>query len=233
MIALAAMRTTSRLWRRLRRAERMFIADCRAMGAVEFAFIVPLMLVLFLGTVEFSSGLASSRKVTLTASALSNLASEMPASINIAPVADSDLQNMFTAGVSIMNPYLQSSTSSVTAQISEIYVDSSSNATYQWSRAATLAPGATQAAFVPAAHNPGDPVTDLPSALLVKQTYLIRSDVGYTFVPYLPTIGYVTALMAPTGVHLSDVAYSRPRQATCLVYNGIYPTPVNGACPLP
>ena len=31
----------------------------------------------------------------------------------------------------------------------------------------------------------------------------------------------------------SDVPYSRPRQATCLVYNGTMPTPVGGNCPTP
>jgi Flp pilus assembly protein TadG len=228
MIAIAAMRTTLSFRRRMRRLERGFLRDGRAMAAVEFAFIVPLMLVVFFGTVEFSSGLASSRKVTLTASALADLASEMSAAGNIAPIADTDLQNMFTAGVSIMNPYLQGGQTPVTAQISEIYVDSSSNATFQWSRAATLAPGANQATFVTSTHNVGDPATTLPAALKVKQTYVILSEVGYT---YVPTIGYV---MAKSGVNLSDVAYSRPRQATCLVYNGTNPQPTaQGACPTP
>jgi Flp pilus assembly protein TadG len=228
MITLAAMRPMWKPWRRLRRVERDFIRDRSGLAAIEFAFILPLMLVVFFGTVAFSSGLASARKVTLTASALADLTSEMSAAGNIAPIADSDLQGMFTAGISIMNPYLQGGATSVTAQISEIYVDSNGKATYQWNRAAALAPSATQASFATSTHQPGDPVTDLPSALLVKQTYLIRSDVGYT---YQPTIGY--GLMAQGGVPLSDTAYSRPRQATCLVYNGTQPTPVNGACPLP
>jgi Flp pilus assembly protein TadG len=224
MSRLAAMKPTSKVWRRLRDAERSFIRDRRAIAAVEFAFIVPMMLVLFFGTVEFSSGLASSRKVTLTASALADLTSEMPANGNIAPIADADLQNMFTAGISIMNPYLQNSSTPVTAQLSEVYVDSSKNATIQWSRAASLAPGANQAAFVTSTHNVGDTIT-LPAALVVPKTYWILSEVSYQ---YVPTVGYV---MAPAGVDLSDVAYSRPREANCLVYNNIYPTPVNGSCP--
>jgi Flp pilus assembly protein TadG len=228
MITFAAMNPMWKLWRHLRRVERDFIEDRSAMAAIEFAFILPLMLVVFFGTVAFSSGLASARKVTLTASALADLTSEMPAAGNVAPVADSDLQNNFNASISIMNPYLQGGQTSVTASISEIYVDSNGKATYQWIRAAIAGPGATQVSFATSIHNPGDPVTDLPTALLVNKTYLIRSDVGYT---YQPTIGY--GLMAQGGVPLSDTAYSRPRQATCLVYNGTLPTPVNGACPLP
>ena len=37
--------------------------DCRGNAAIEFAMIVPLMLVMFFGTVEFSSGVAVDRKV--------------------------------------------------------------------------------------------------------------------------------------------------------------------------
>jgi len=230
MIMLAAIKPALKGWRRLRRLERDFVRDRSAIAAVEFAFIVPLMLVVFFATVEFSSGLASARKVTLTASALTDLTSEMQAAGQIAPIADTDFQGMFTSGISIMNPYLQGGTSSVTAQISEIYVDPSKNATIQWSRAATLAPSATQASFVTSTHNVGDPIV-LPSALQVANTYVILSEVSYT---YLPMTGYISTvgLMAKTGVNLSDVAYSRPRQASCIVYNN-QPAPVNGACPFP
>jgi len=223
------MKPASKFWRHLQRVERDFVGDRSAMAAVEFAFIVPLMLVTFFGTVEFSSGLASARKVTLTASALADLTSEMSSAGNIAPIVDSDLQNMFNASISIMNPYLQGGSTSVTAEIDEIYVDSNAKATYQWSRLATAGPSASQATLVSWPHNPGDPVPSLPSALLVKQTYVIMAQVSYT---YKPTIDF-GGLMSTAGVNLNDVAYSRPRQATCLVYNNTNPTPVNGACPTP
>jgi Flp pilus assembly protein TadG len=222
MIALAVMKTTSRLSRRLRHAGHSFIGDRRAVAAIEFAFIFPLALVLFFGTLDASTGLAASRKVTLTASALADLTSEMPANGNIAPIADSDMQNMFTASISIMNPYLQNSNPPFTAQISEIYTDLSNNTKILWSRAATVAPGNTQANFVTSTHGPGDTYV-LPSALQIPQTYVILIEVNYTFVPVTSPSG--------AGVNLSDKAFSRPRQATCLVYNGV-PAVVNGKCPM-
>jgi hypothetical protein len=72
----------------------------------------------------------------------------------------------------------------------------------------------------------------VPSTLLVKQTYLIFSEVNYL---YTPTIGYVMK----TAVNLSDVAYARPRQVVCVVYatpnpNLPPPDPVTGQpCPTP
>ena len=51
-------------------------AIAAVIAAIEFALIVPLMLVLFFGTVEFSSGVAVDRKVTLMARTLSDLTSQ-------------------------------------------------------------------------------------------------------------------------------------------------------------
>jgi hypothetical protein len=83
-----------------------------------------------------------------------------------------------------MTPYDLSPT---TATISQIYVDSNAKATIQWSKAATFATGATSASLTTSARNAGDNVTSLvPPALLVKQTYLILSEVGYQ---YVPTVG--------------------------------------------
>ena len=56
-------------FRMLRSALDMF-RDRRGVAAIEFAFIVPLMLVMFFGVVEFSSGVAVDRKVTLVALSL-------------------------------------------------------------------------------------------------------------------------------------------------------------------
>ena len=53
-----------------------FFADRSGVAAIEFAVIVPLMLVMFFGTVEFSSGLAVDRKVSLVARTIVNLTSQ-------------------------------------------------------------------------------------------------------------------------------------------------------------
>src|SRR5713226_6001328 len=87
---------------------RGLLDDCRGIAATEFAVIVPVMLVLFFGVVEFSSGVAVDRKVTLMARTLSDLTSQSPPptiqSLS-ATVVDSDLQNIFTASISVMYPY--------------------------------------------------------------------------------------------------------------------------------
>lgn len=217
----------SQIWLRIRRYDADMLRDRSGVAAIEFALIVPMMLVAFFGTIEISSGVSVDRKLSLAARTLSDLTSQSPPLTKqspSAPIDDTALLNIFTASIAIMSPYSPIPTK---ATLSEIYIDSNQKATIQWSRAATIAPGATQATLAPApvGHNPGDPAT-VPSALLVKQTYVILSEVSYL---YKPAIGYV---MATSGVNLSDQAYTRPRQVICVIYNNLLPT-ADGSCPTP
>jgi Flp pilus assembly protein TadG len=235
--------STSRLWLRTRLAASRLLNDCSGIAATEFAMIVPIMLVIFFGTVEISTGVAVDRKVTLVARTLSDLTSQAAPPTQAqswSTVDDNYLQNVFTASIAILNPY---AADPAQLTISEVYVDSTKTATIQWSRAATIAPGATQVTLVPCGatqatlvpcHTPGENITNkMPPALLVPQTYLIFSEVSYNYAPL--GVGYVMK----TNVMLRDVAYTRPRQVVCVVYITPNPTlpppdPVTGQqCPTP
>jgi Flp pilus assembly protein TadG len=198
--------STSRLWLRARRSAASLLRDQNGIAATEFAVIVPIMLVMFFGTVEISSGVAVNRKVTLVTRTVADLTSQ-----SVAAVDDNFLQNVFTASIAITAPYSATPTQ---ATVSEIYIDTNKVAKIQWSKAASISNGATQATLGPSVHNAGDTVT-VPPTLLVPQTYLIFSEVSYL---YTPTIGYV---MSKSGVTLSDVAYTRPRQVPCIIYGGV------------
>lgn len=169
--------------RRLRR-------DRDGAAAVEFAIIVPMMLVLFFGTVELSNGVAVDRKVTLVAHTLSDLTSQSTS------VASSDFTNIFAASSAIMTPYPNSPVQSV---ISEVKVDANGNATVAWSVASNASPLTT-----------GQAIT-LPTGLAVANTYLILGQATYT---YTPVVGYVMK----TALTMTDQFYTRPRQSSCVLY---------------
>jgi Flp pilus assembly protein TadG len=197
------MKPMMTIWLRMRRPAWKWLADSRGVAAVEFALIIPLMLVLFFGTNELSSGVAVDRKVTLMARTLSDLTSQ-----NVS-VSDTQLTNFFNASSAIMTPY---SSTPVKATISELYVDPNTlQARVQWSKGAAVR--ATGSAVA------------IPTALQVGGTYLIYSEVTYKFIP---TIGYV---MAKTGINLSDFAYTRPRQSLCVVYPAPANGATMPACP--
>ena len=93
-------------------------------AAVEFAMTLPIMLVLFFGTVEMSNAVAVYRKVTLMAHTLSDLTSQSE------EVQDSDLTNFFAARTGVMMPY---SPTPITQTITEIWVNPSHQGYVQWS----------------------------------------------------------------------------------------------------
>jgi Flp pilus assembly protein TadG len=195
------MKSVWQIWLRARLSAASLMEDRRGIAATEFALIVPIMLVMFFGTVEFSSGIAVDRKVTLMARTLADLTSQSLS------VADSDLTNFFNASNAIMTPYDGTPSQST---ISELYVDPQTlQARVEWSQGA--APRANLS-----------PVT-IPTALAVGGTYLIFSEVSYL---YVPAVGYV---MAKAGITLHDVAYTRPRQSLCVFYPTTNPLPAN--CP--
>jgi Flp pilus assembly protein TadG len=189
----------------LRRSAAKLSKDCRGVAATEFVMIVPLMLVMFFGVVEISSGVAVDRKVTLVARTLSDLTSQSTS------VADTDLQNFFAASASVLTPY---TVVPVQPTLSLIYVNSSNVAKVQWSTSATVAmvSGAPKATLTTSSRKQADTVS-IPPTLQVPNTYLIWSEVNYT---YLPTIGYV--MSKTNGVALNDMTYTRPRQSTCVMY---------------
>ena len=111
------------IWLRIRRTAARMLVDRSGIAATEFAVIVPVMLVMFFGTVEFSSGVAVDRKVTLMARTLSDLTSQSTA------VNDTDLAGFFAASRGIMTPSLST--------VSELYVTPGTLVVkVQWSRAA-------------------------------------------------------------------------------------------------
>jgi Flp pilus assembly protein TadG len=173
------MKAISTMWFRVRRSAANLVGDCRAIAAVEFAVIVPVMMVMFFGTVEFASAVAVSRKVTLVARTLSDLTSQSTV------VANSDLTNFFSAAYGILYPYSAPPYPATATKetISELFIDPVTlKARVQWSQGA--APRATSS-----------PVT-VPAALAVGGTYLIYSEVSYV---YTPAVGYV---MGKAGVTL-------------------------------
>ena len=201
-------------WLHARRLAVDLVANTSGMGATEFAVIVPVMLTSFFGLVEFSSGVAVDRKVTLVARTLSDLTSQSTS------ISSSDVKNFFAASSSILTPY---AVDPVRPIISELYVNSSKVAKVQWSVGATVAmvSGAAVATVqTTPPHAPGTVVT-IPSALAIAGTYLIWSEVSYQ---YVPAVGYV---MAKAGINLSDATFTRPRQSSCVDY----PVPVSPAVP--
>ena len=74
-------------WRQAQRLAVRWLKDRRGVAAIEFAFVAPILLVMFFGTVEFSQAIAIKRNVTNIARTISDLTSQA------AVVSDTDFAN--------------------------------------------------------------------------------------------------------------------------------------------
>jgi Flp pilus assembly protein TadG len=180
------MTATSSMTRMIRRFGR----DRRGVSAVEFAFIAPVMIGLYLGCVEISDGVAVDRKVSLVAGALANLTASCGSrNANSGSCANNILSaternNILAASSAIIAPY---NAANLTMTVSCLSVDANKNVTMKWSTG-TLQSGS---------------VTILAALAAVPRT-LIYSTVSYA---YTPIVGYTI-----TGsLTLSDHMYMSPR----------------------
>ncbi len=175
-----------------------FARETRGAAAVEFALVTPLMLSMYFGMVELSSGVAIDRKVTMVSHTLSDLIAQASA------VNDSDISNVFNASSSIMTPYL---VTPLTAKVTAVSIDNTGKATVVCSRQWTSGVG------VGSGRVKNSVVTPLiPAGLIVNNTELIWAEVSYV---YTPTIGYVVK----SAITLSDQFFARPRQSSTVDFS--------------
>lgn len=109
---------------------RKFWIDTDALAAIEFAMVLPFMLLLYVGGIELANGMAINIKVTAAAHSVADMVSQNT------QVSASQLQNILGASTAILAPYPTTSNgnSLTTVTVSEVSTDSNGKATVQWSQ---------------------------------------------------------------------------------------------------
>lgn len=177
---------------------RHFLGEDRAIAAVEFALILPLMLFLFVGVAQVGQAIEISRKVTVTTRIVTDLVTQY------STVSCSTLNTVLAASAQVIAPY---SSSNLTITVSEI--DTVSNkATMPWT--ASLKGNGTMTCSTPNSN------FTLPSQLLQSSStasYYIYGQVTYSFTPVL---GYKIIGTIP----ISGQIYMSPRLTNSIGYTG-------------
>ena len=206
----------SRMTSLLGRARARF-ADERGVAAVEFALLLPVMLTMYLGSVEVSQGLSADRKVVLLARTLGDLTTQKSA------VSTSTMDTVSAAGSVVLSPL---KVNVALMRVTSIAISAPSSgtvndATVCW----TYVKGTWSPAF---AVGQKLDVTTVPTTL--------RTDIGSSVVlaevqyPYKPVIGYVI-----TGqLQLKERIFMRPRVSSYVtnsdVVNSGQPKTASGPC---
>jgi len=166
-----------------------FARDGRALSAVEFALILPLMVTLFLGGTELSQAIAVKRKTVLVNRTVADLVAQD------STITNTEMTAIFGASAAVVAPY---SSTNLKIVVSQLQIDSNGVAkVYQWSQ-----PYQTTARTV-------NSTVTIPTGLNIPNTYLIMAETSYT---YTPPIGYT--ITGP--ITLTDVMYLRPRLTTTI-----------------
>ena len=199
--------TTSLLFR-----VRKFSTAADAVAATEFAIVVPFMLLLLVGGVEFGDAMAINVKVSATAHSVADMVTQNTS------LSTASMQNILTGATAIIAPYpVNSGQLSVT--VSEISSDANGNLTLQWSQSYNGASFGTGRPSLNSSTNPPYGALTLPTSLngtvgnannannQNDQVSFIVSEVSYA---YTPNLGYAVS----GTITLADSDWLFPRCST-------------------
>lgn len=198
-IKASATAITERLSTRLVRLRR----DTRGVAAVEFAMIMPLMFLLFVGTIEFSQALTVDRRVTQSASSTADLIARAPKEGLTTNQVDTELSIV----EQLMRPY---ESSPLTVRIVSVLAKANSSNTIEywvdWSRDNH---GGTP--YARGARYSGN----MPEGLLVANESVVIAEATYNYAPLIFNYFIKEAF------DLKDTFYLKPRNALCVKLNAL------------
>jgi len=197
----------------LARLYRRFIASTRGVVAIEFAAILPVLLIILLATFDGGRAIIVYMKVRSATYILASVTNQYSTAL---PIQSANMTGIMNATTAVLAPY---SNTPLTAVISELKIAATkaTTAKVRWSAAqngTALAAGAT---------------VNLPTGISASTNtcgtypcYLILAQVSYT---YTPVFGY----FASGGITLSDTAYATPRSSNCVPY-ALQASPASPSC---
>ena len=172
-----------------------FSKEVRGVAAVEFAFIAPLMLLMYVGTIEISGAISANRKLSRVASTLGDLVTQVDSCIS-----DSDMTQIMKFADDIMYPYTQN----VAVVITGIQIDSNGIAKVAWSKANQY--GTAKAK---------DSIYTVPAQIRIADNFLVAANVQMTYMPIYGWMHYEgpasVSVDKNSGLDMNEELFLRPR----------------------
>ncbi len=156
-------------------AERL-VKDKRGVAAVEFAFLAPILLIMYFLTMEASQAIETNKKVSRLGSMVADLIAQSPGST----LNKTDIQSVMDIGKTTLLPYGRSKPT-ITITGLQLTSDSTPKAKVAWSRKldnGTFGPGIAVGTEVA-----------IPSALAIKDTFLVKVDSKLAYEPLISWVG--------------------------------------------
>lgn len=188
---------------------RRFARDRRGVAAIEFAFIVPILLCMYLMTMEVSQGIETNKKLGRAGHMIGDLIAQQPS------ITVNEVDAIMQIGNSLLQPYNRSQPTFTVTAIS-ISSDKAPRATVLWSRRMAdgkFGTGAKKAELVP-----------LPASLLVAGSFLIRVDAALDYQSvlfYNPSGKAVIGLQSAfNSISMGETYFNSARQGSTIPCTG-------------
>lgn len=146
---------------------RRFRRDDGGMALVEFAMVLPVMMLLYLGGVAVTQGVMTNRKVVLLNHAIGDMITQ------VTDLTSDSATKTFGAAAAILAPY-SSSSAILSMRVSSVKISASGAACVEWSTSPT-------SGFARAAKS--DVTSVVPSELRTANTWLIMPETQYKYTP--------------------------------------------------
>ncbi|AZO09875.1 MULTISPECIES: TadE/TadG family type IV pilus assembly protein [unclassified Mesorhizobium] len=179
-----------------------FCRDRRGVAAIEFAFIVPVLLIMYFVTMEASQAIETSKKVSRIGSMVADLVTQQQS------VVKADLDAIMKIGSSTLQPYNRSSPSIIITGI-QITDEASPKVQVAWSRKLV---GNTYSADAAK-----DSITTVPTTLKIRNTFLVRVESNLGYKPIITwsaddaqALGLTSAF---SNISMGETYYLRPRRS--------------------
>jgi Flp pilus assembly protein TadG len=182
---------------RLRASLEGFAVHVSATAAVEFAMVLPVMLIVYLGSVGVGGAVTADRKLSNLSLTLANLTARATVALQ-----DSDLTSIFNASAAVLAPYDYTQSGMVVSSIVFDSVNNPPNAYVVWSTA--TGPGAT--ALTPSC-TINLSTTLVPNNIRTPGGSVILAQATF---PYKPVVGYVIS----GTINLAENDFMVPRNMT-------------------
>ena len=190
---------------------RLMLRDRTGVAALEFALIMSLLLALYLVTMEVAQAIEANKKVARVGSMVADLVTQMPA------INKSELEGIMRIGEATLQPYNRSKPS---IMVTAIEVDEDTpEALVVWSR--KLVNGAFSTGL-----EEDDVITDLPPALRINGTFLVRVESSLAYRPVITwaassktTLGLTAAFDV---ISMKETYHLRPRRSTDIPCDDCY-----------
>jgi Flp pilus assembly protein TadG len=177
---------------------RRFGADRRAVSAIEFAMIAPVLMLMLMGTFDVTRAVDVKNKTLLLSRTIADFVAQNPS------VTELELQNIVKASKFVMYPYPDASPGLTVKIESVFYNDTDKKYWVDWSYAPDGTPKAKSANV-----ETSDPIPDVTS---------VRATVTYAH--NLKFIGFLATRIGFSKITMTSTTHMSPRSGTRVTANG-------------